>query len=93
MNKSIAIVSTLALVFVAGCSSLSADLTAINNGLVLAGDACKVVGQVNKDPNWLKVACQVEGLAQPVVQTVSADVWALASQKTSSSVNDAGTSQ
>jgi hypothetical protein len=50
--------------------------TAADVAVTLAGDVCKLVSQDDPTaPQWVQVACQVEGLAGPVIVALPYASW------------------
>ncbi len=72
--------------------------SAINAGLIIAGDTCTLVSEIDpsEPPQWVAVSCKVAGLAGPIVTTLPWSAWTQAASsysKIDASLSDAGASQ
>jgi len=85
MNLFQKISSALFALFLIGCGTTLAQWQALtNDGLVLAGDVCKVGDTVDpaNPPEWVTVECTVTGIAGTINQLVPWTAWQAASTTT-----------
>ena len=75
------IVGVVVALLLAGCAATQA---AVDVAVTVAGDVCKFLSQDDPTaPQWVTVACSIEGAAGPVVVTLPWAAWTSAQGQTS----------